>query len=337
MHESESYFAGLDIGTNSVGAAITDRFYHVKKFQGNAMWTSAVFDSAEQSADRRTNRTARRRLDRRQQRRDLLQELLAPAILSIDPHFYDRIRESALWADDKTTGSRFTYFSGDGYTDREFHKEYPTIHHLIVELMKSSKPHDPRLVYIACSYILTHRGHFLNQADKDKVEDVLDIEQVYSSLSEWYQSTVESECPFRCTAKEFGEVLTDNKGIKNRTKAFYDLLFGGKKPKPSEGDPVDPDSLLSLISGGRVELSKLFMNEPSKTEESVIAGNCFSTRFSLSDFSRSGVATARASTPKTIKTNTAEVTAQTAVTRSFLFSFSFFRTELSLIFQPLRI
>ena len=70
---NNEYFVGFDIGTNSVGAAVTDEKYHVLKFKGNAMWTSAVFESAQQSADRRLNRTARRRLDRSQQRRDLLQ------------------------------------------------------------------------------------------------------------------------------------------------------------------------------------------------------------------------------------------------------------------------
>ncbi|MGN0683178.1 MAG: type II CRISPR RNA-guided endonuclease Cas9, partial [Oscillospiraceae bacterium] len=171
------------------------------------------------------------------------------------------IHESALWAEDKTTGSRFSYFSEDGYTDREYHRDYPTIHHLIAELMQSSEPHDPRLVYIACAYILTHRGHFLNPADKDRVDDVLDIEKVYSGLAEWYRDAYGMDCPFICSAQEFGDVLRNNKGIQNRTKAFYDLLFGGKKPKTDIDAPVDLGCLIKLISGGRVELSKLFINE----------------------------------------------------------------------------
>ena len=257
----EEYFVGLDIGTNSVGAAVTDRNYRVLKFKGNAMWTSAVFDSAEQAADRRMNRTARRRLDRRQQRRDLLRELMAPAICPVDPLFFDRIRESALWAGDKTTGSRFTYFSDEGYTDKEYHRAYPTIHHLICELMKDPQPHDPRLVYIACSYILTHRGHFLNEADKEKINDVLDIGRVFEELRQWFDSCTDMEFPFSCTAEEFGGVLTANRGVQNRTRGFYDLLFGGKKPKTAIDDAVDTDLLIKLISGGKVELSKLFMNE----------------------------------------------------------------------------
>lgn len=43
--------------------------------------------------------------------------------------------------------------------------------------------------------------------------------------------------------------------VQNRTKAFYSLLFNGKKPKAGEDDPADPDVLLKLISGGKIELS----------------------------------------------------------------------------------
>ncbi|MGN1339395.1 MAG: type II CRISPR RNA-guided endonuclease Cas9, partial [Oscillospiraceae bacterium] len=257
----EKYFVGLDIGTNSVGAAVTDCFYHVPKFKGNAMWTSAVFDSANQSAERRMNRTARRRLDRRQQRRDLLIELMAPAVLPTDPDFFKRIRESALWESDKTTGSRFTYFSDEGYTDKEYHKAYPTIHHLICELMNDPAPHDPRLVFIACSYILTHRGHFLNEADKDKINDVLDIGRVFEELRLWFSNCTDMAFPFGCTPEEFGGVLTGNRGVQNRTKAFYDLLWQGRKPKSAIDDAVDTDLLIKLISGGKTELSKLFKNE----------------------------------------------------------------------------
>lgn len=257
---SEQYYVGLDIGTNSVGIAATDSFYRVFRFKGNAMWTSAVFESASQSADRRTNRVARRRLDRRQQRRELLQELMAPAIMPVDPLFYDRIRESALWADDKSTGSRFTYFGGDGYTDKQYHRDYPTIHHLICSLMNDPAPHDPRLVYIACSYMLTHRGHFLNEADKDRIDEVLDIGGLFSEFRGWFDEE-DIPFPFGDSAVEFGNVLTGVRGIQDRTRAFYELYFGGKKPKPAIDGRIDFDVLVKLVSGGKIELSRLFLND----------------------------------------------------------------------------
>ena len=257
---NKKYYVGLDIGTNSVGAAVADETYHIPKFKGNAMWTSAVFESANPAAERRINRVARRRLDRRQQRRDLLIELMTPAIVDKDPRFFDRIRESALWADDKTTGSRFTYFGDEGYTDKQYHRDYPTIHHLICELMNDPAPHDPRLVFIACSYMLTHRGHFLNDADKEKISDVLDIGRVFRELSDWFADN-EIRFPFGDCAEKFGEVLTGNRGIQNRISAFYEKYFGGKKPKAAIDDRIDINELIKLISGGNTELSKLFRND----------------------------------------------------------------------------
>ena len=93
---NEKNFLGLDIGSNSVGWAVTDENYKIKKFKGNLMWGVHLFDEAQQSADRRMFRTARRRLDRRQQRIVLLQELFAAEILKKDEKFFLRLKESAL-------------------------------------------------------------------------------------------------------------------------------------------------------------------------------------------------------------------------------------------------
>lgn len=37
------YYLGLDIGTNSVGYAVTDPSYHLLKFKGEPMWGAHVF------------------------------------------------------------------------------------------------------------------------------------------------------------------------------------------------------------------------------------------------------------------------------------------------------
>ena len=59
-----------------------------------------MFAAGNQSAERRSFRTSRRRLDRRQQRVKLVQEIFAPVISPIDPRFFIRLHESALWRDD---------------------------------------------------------------------------------------------------------------------------------------------------------------------------------------------------------------------------------------------
>ena len=81
------YYLGLDIGTDSVGYAVTDTTYKLKKFKGEPMWGATLFDAANGSEGRRGFRTGRRRLDRRQQRVKLLEDIFAEEIVKIDPSF----------------------------------------------------------------------------------------------------------------------------------------------------------------------------------------------------------------------------------------------------------
>lgn len=66
--KNTKWYLGLDIGTDSVGWAVTDNDYKILKYKNNAMWGVMLFDPANQSEERRSFRTSRRRLDRRQQR-----------------------------------------------------------------------------------------------------------------------------------------------------------------------------------------------------------------------------------------------------------------------------
>ena len=77
MKKDKRYYLGLDIGTDSVGYAVTNEKYDLLKFHGEPAWGVTVFDEGSLSADRRGYRSARRRLDRKKQRRSLVQELFA--------------------------------------------------------------------------------------------------------------------------------------------------------------------------------------------------------------------------------------------------------------------
>ena len=126
------------------------------------MWGARLFDEAKDASARRTSRTNRRRLARRNQRLLLLELLFSEEIAKVDPSFFLRMEESALWLDDKTNKTcRFSLFNDPGFTDKDYHKRYPTAYHLRNELMKSSEPHDIRLVYLALHHIMKSRGHFL--------------------------------------------------------------------------------------------------------------------------------------------------------------------------------
>lgn len=81
------YYLGLDMGTNSVGWAVTDDKYQLLRAKGKDLWGARLFSEAETAAARRSNRTARRRLQRQKVRNGYLRELFADAINSIDPGF----------------------------------------------------------------------------------------------------------------------------------------------------------------------------------------------------------------------------------------------------------
>ena len=59
------YYAGFDMGTDSVGWAVTDPDYNLCKFKGNAMWGIRLFDESNTAEERRGFRTSRRRTERK--------------------------------------------------------------------------------------------------------------------------------------------------------------------------------------------------------------------------------------------------------------------------------
>ena len=149
--KNENYYVGLDIGTDSVGYAVTDERYELCKYKGEAMWGVTLFDPAELAAKRRSVRAARRRLDRRQQRVKMIEELFEEEILKIDKDFFTRRRSSYLYPESSEDKVRIF---GGLEEQREYVKSYPTIHHLLLELMNSKEPHDTRLVFIACAWLV---------------------------------------------------------------------------------------------------------------------------------------------------------------------------------------
>ena len=257
---------GLDIGTNSVGWAVTDTGYNILKYKSNAMWGVHLFDPANQCEDRRSFRTSRRRLDRRQQRISLLQELMAKPIAEIDPDFFIRLKQSALYPEDRSTGTQNIYFNDVNYTDKEYFSEYPTIHHLIDELMKDTSPHDVRLVYLACAYILAHRGHFLFSVDKDNISEVLNFDKVYQVFTNWFNSADKAQ-PWECSSEKFAEILKRNITKTAKERDFKLLLWDGKKPTLTEESAINPATAIKLIVGGKAKLSDLFLNESYKELE----------------------------------------------------------------------
>lgn len=158
----KDYFVGLDIGTSSVGWAVTNKAYELLKFRSHKMWGSRLFDEGESAVARRGFRSMRRRLERRKLRLKLLEELFADAMAQVDPTFFMRLRESKYHYEDKTIGhsSKHILFIDKNYNDQDYFKEYPTVYHLRSELMKSGTD-DIRKLFLAVHHILKYRGNFL--------------------------------------------------------------------------------------------------------------------------------------------------------------------------------
>lgn len=180
MKKEKNYYLGLDIGTDSVGYAVTDEQYNLIKFHGEPAWGSMIFDAGQLKADRRSFRSARRRLDRRQQRVKLVQDIFAKEIAKVDERFFIRLQESYKWRED--TQDQFVFFNDAEYTDIQYGGEYPTIHHLITALMNDKEAHDVRLVYLACAWLVAHRGHFLSNVDMKNIDQIKDIRTAYNGF-----------------------------------------------------------------------------------------------------------------------------------------------------------
>lgn len=266
MKENQKYYVGLDIGTDSVGYAVTDKNYNLIKFKGNQVWGVQTFEAANLAQDRRAHRTERRRLDRRQQRVQLVSELFASEICKTDPNFFIRRKESALFQEDTKYGVKL--FSGAGITDEEYHKKYPTIHHLINELMESSEPHDVRLVYLACAWLVANRGHFLYEIESEDIAGLSNFSEPYNRLFDYLKEN-DLSLPWgeAVSADTVKQILLMKAGVRKKQDAFKEKVFGGKKPEQS-GIP-SAEAVVQLLCGAKVKPSVIFANEEYSDLDSV--------------------------------------------------------------------
>lgn len=154
------YYIGLDVGTGSVGWAVTDKKYNILKIAGKSLWGSRLFDTANTAAERRAFRTIRRNIFRRKQRISLLESLFENEIRKVDPDFLSRLSRSSLVKQGMEKDKRYNIFVDKNYTDLDFGRDFPTIYHLRAKLMTDGVS-DIRLLFLGILHIIKHRGHFL--------------------------------------------------------------------------------------------------------------------------------------------------------------------------------
>ncbi|MQS90118.1 type II CRISPR RNA-guided endonuclease Cas9 [Companilactobacillus mishanensis] len=254
------YNIGLDIGTTSVGWAVTDNNYNLLNIKKKNLWGVRLFKEAETAADTRLQRSMRRRYRRRRNRLNWLDEIFAPELNNIDESFLLRMKNS--WVSKKDTArSRDPYnlFIDETYTDIDYFKEFPTIFHLRKKLIESNEKRDIRLVYLAIHNILKYRGNFTFENQKFDVSKMgedfaVTLKDFIDSLSE-YGIEVSEDIDYT----SLGDALLQ--GNRTRSKKVDDALtiIG-----PSKEQKQAIKNMLSLLVGNIGNLVKLFDLETSE-------------------------------------------------------------------------
>lgn len=257
--QNETWYLGLDMGTNSLGWAVTDPEYNVIRKSGKALWGVRLFEEGETAAERRGFRTARRRTQRRSRRIDLLQELFAQAVAEKDPGFFQRLNDSRYLPEDKHVQQRNALFCDPGYTDKDYYKAYPTIYHLRKALMEEDGPFDVRLVYLAVHHIIKHRGHFLFDSFTVGKDGLPDSTEAFHAFQNAAEDVLGLSLPEEM-GKEIAEILSDRRLGVTRKSAALQEKFPRAKEKPVK-------NLIKLLAGGTVKLDELFADETLKDYE----------------------------------------------------------------------
>lgn len=250
-----NYFMGLDLGTGSLGWAITDSQYEIVRKHGNALWGVRLFESANTAEERRTYRAARRRLDRRNWRIGLLQEIFAQEISKVDQGFYLRMKESRYTPEDKRDANqvcpKFPYalFMDEDYTDKDYHRQFPTVYHLRRWLMTTDGTPDIRLIYLAFHHLIKHRGHFLFTGNIESIRRFED------SFMQFVQSVQDEELDFELgitgeQIKLTEEILKDSTLTKSMKKARLVKILGAHT--------ACEKAIVTLLCGGKVNLRDIY-------------------------------------------------------------------------------
>ncbi len=259
------YYVGLDCGTNSVGWAATDEEYRLLKAYGKSEWGVRLFDEAEPAAERRVARSNRRRGERAKTRLKLLRRLFSSEMSQVDPEFYQRLHESFYYEEDKklTKNSKNTLFNDPGFTDKDFHEQYPTIWHLRRAIIHAGPDQhfDLRLYFLAVQHILKHRGHFLMEGSlAQDADDFQGIYRDFVDIASGYGYILNDS-----VAEQVKNIILDKvkdadgrrMGKRDKKNAVAELL----RTDETDDDPDNPKNLAplaGLLVGSSVSLKDLF-------------------------------------------------------------------------------
>lgn len=255
----EKYYLGLDIGTNSVGFALTNENYKVINKNGKSLWGVHLFDEAQTQKERRTFRNISRRRNRQKQRIGLLQYLLNDEVMKVDANFFKKLNTSFCKIEDRDNGIKYNLFNDANFTDKDFYKKYPTIYHLRKDLISSNEKKDIRLIYLALHHMLKYRGHFTYEGKKFNLDDI-SIQESFEKINAFFD---DKDVPFEQfsffgkSENELKQEIFKVKGILKTCEAFNDF-FEIKEKMNKE--------IIRLISGGKVNAMNIFSDVEEKYE-----------------------------------------------------------------------
>ena len=252
---NDSYYLGLNIGTGSVGWAVTNPSYELQRKHGKDLWGVRLFETASTAKDRGLHRRARRNNDRKNWRIQILQEMFAEEITKVDPGFYLRMKESKYYPEDKKDMNGdcpdlpYALFVDSNFTDKDYHTKFPTIYHLRKYLMETDEKPDIRLVYLAIHHMMKHRGHFLLSGDISQIQefDATFLQFVQNLKNEELKWTIEPDSE---TLECIKNSLKDKKITKKKK--------GNALKKKLKSSEKCEEAVLDLLSGNQVELGNIF-------------------------------------------------------------------------------
>ncbi len=255
----DGYAISLDIGTNSVGYAVTTNDGEMIRFNGKNMMGVRLVEDAQTAAKTRSFRSLRRRYLRRKNRIFLLQSLMQNMVLEKDKNFFMRLSESSLHWDDRSTeinDIKSSLFSGDTFKDKEFYRQYKTIYHLRYELMTNDRKYDPRLIYLAIHHIIKYRGNFLYEGElnSDSIPGKNKISRIFSLLNDSIDETTKGLYFNTITDDVINKIestLLKNISKKIKQKELEDIL------KEYANDSKKCSELIKLILGYSSDFTKI--------------------------------------------------------------------------------
>lgn len=257
---NKNYSIGLDIGTSSVGWAVTNEKGDLKRFKGNFMLGSSLFEAADVAASRRGFRSTRRRLHRRQIRIENLQNLVKEEIEKIDSFFFIKMKESRLTSDDKSSSPLDLHLLFGKYekNEKQSDKQFKTIFHLRDYLIETKEKVDFRMVYLALHHAIKYRGNFLYQ----EMEKFSPEKGLTASIKEFLELILKNEEYNEYENKDIENIenILKNKKMKNRDKelALIEIFMTLINIEEKSIKKAKATALSKSIIGGKANFSKLF-------------------------------------------------------------------------------